>query len=102
MWHSQSFQPSLNPRLREARVKTILHTRLQPTSLNPRRRVIKFNIILHSHTGDVVNLLLSMLVPMQDSKTVMCTAIQMPSFSALQVVFVSLISHQVIIIQSLN
>jgi len=36
-----------------------------------------------------------MLVQMQDSKTVMCTAIQMPSFSALQVVFFSLISHQV-------
>jgi hypothetical protein len=32
----------------------------------------------------------------------MCTAIQMPSFSALQVVFVSLISHQVKIIQSLH
>jgi len=38
------------------------------------------------------------LVPMQDSKTVMLSAIQMPSFSALQVVFVYLISHQVKII----
>jgi len=42
-----------------------------------------------------MDLLLIILVPMQDSKTVMWTAIQMPFFSALQVVFVSLISHQV-------
>jgi DNA mismatch repair ATPase MutL len=51
---------------------------------------------------NVANLLLLMLVPMQDSKTVMLSAIQMPSFSALQVVFIYLIFHQVIIIQSLN
>jgi hypothetical protein len=63
---------------------------------------LKLIIIRHSQTDNVVNLLLLMLVPMQDSKTVMCTAIQMPSFSALQVVFVSLISHQVKIIQSLH
>ncbi len=53
------------------------------------------NIISNSHSDYAMNLLLLILVPMQDSKTVMWTAIQMPSFSALQVVFVSLISHKV-------
>ena len=59
-------------------------------------------IIGISQSNYVVNLLLLMMVPMQDSRTVMCAAIQMPSFSALQVVFVYLISDQVKIIQSLH
>jgi hypothetical protein len=59
----------------------------------------KLVIIRHSKSENIVNYLLLMLVPMQDSRTVMCTAIQMRSFSALQVVFFSLISHQVKIIQ---
>jgi hypothetical protein len=59
-------------------------------------------IIRHSQSKNVVNLLLLILVQMQDSKTVMLSAIQMPSFSALQVVFIYLIFHQVRIIQSLN
>ncbi len=48
-------------------------------------------IIRHSQSENVANLLLLILVPMQDSKTVMLSAIQMPSFSALQVVFIYLL-----------
>ncbi len=45
-------------------------------------------IIRNSQIINVANLLLLILVPMQDSKTVMLSAIQMPSFSALQIVFI--------------
>jgi len=78
------------------------------TSHKPRKgnihhkKRLKLYITRNLHSDNVVNLLLLMLVPMQDSKTVMCAAIQMPSFSALQVVFVSLISHQVKNIKSLH
>jgi len=82
-------------------MKTKLHPSLGKVKAMMKKRLKLINI-RHSQSQYMVNLLLLMLVPMQDSKTVMCTAIQMPSFSALQVVFFSLISHQVKIIQSLH
>jgi len=67
-------------------MKTKRHASLGKVNAMMKKRP-KLVIIRHSKSEYVVNLLLLMLVQMQDSKTVMCTSIQMPSFSALQVVF---------------
>jgi hypothetical protein len=97
--HSLSLQPNLNPK--EARIKMKLYPSLGEVKPTMKIRP-KLVIIRHSQSKNVANLLLLILVPMQDSKTVMLSAIQMPSFSALQVVFIYLIFHQMRIIQSLH